>query len=64
MPRIDAFHSAKERRHHDNSLCGAAGAIPPNERISGTGGKPLCKDCGKLHQEEAASRPFPVVVVH
>ena len=55
MPRIDNFHSAKERCYHDNTLCHIVSTIPQNERISGTGGKPLCKDCAKLHQDTAAN---------
>lgn len=51
MPRVPAFNSKKEHHHHDNSKCGPGSEIPPHNRESGTGGKPLCKDCAKLNSE-------------
>jgi len=51
MPKVPAFHSVKENHHHDNSKCGPGSEIPPANRVAGTGGKPLCKDCAKLNSE-------------
>jgi hypothetical protein len=51
MPKINPFHSVKELRHHDNSRCGPGSEIPAHNRVGGTGGKPLCKDCVKLNAE-------------
>ena len=51
MPKIDPFHSFKENRHHDNSKCGPGSEIPPHNKLSGTGGKPLCKDCSRLDSD-------------
>jgi hypothetical protein len=49
MPQVPAFHSAKERHHHNNSKCGPGSEIPRTNRLSGTGNKPLCSDCQKLN---------------
>ena len=51
MPRAYPWHSIKENHHHDNSKCGPGSEIPPNNRVNGTGGKPLCRDCAKLNSE-------------
>jgi hypothetical protein len=51
MPKVPAFHSVKENHHHDNSKCGPGSEIPATNRVAGTGGKPLCKDCAKLNGE-------------
>src|SRR5207247_145672 len=49
MPKVAPFHSAKEPHHHDNSKCGPGSEIPAHNKLPGTGGKPLCKDCKKLN---------------
>jgi hypothetical protein len=46
-----AWNSIKENHHHDNTKCGPGSEIPSHNRQSGTGGKPLCKDCAKLDRE-------------
>lgn len=51
MPRINPFHSIKEHHHHDNSKCGPGSEIPAHNKVAGTGGKTLCKDCLKLDVE-------------
>jgi hypothetical protein len=51
MPKVAAFHSVKENHYHNNSKCGPGSEIPPHNRVSGDGGKPLCKDCKKLNDE-------------
>ena len=51
MPKVPAFHSVKEPHHHDNSKCGPGSEIPPQNKQSGTGGKPLCKDCASLNAQ-------------
>jgi hypothetical protein len=51
MPKVPAFHSIKEEHHHNNSKCGPGSEIPAHNKVSGDGGKPLCKDCKKLNDE-------------
>ena len=51
MPKTSPWHSIKENHHHNNTKCGPGSEIPQRNRASGTGGKPLCKDCAKLNQE-------------
>jgi hypothetical protein len=51
MPKTTAWHSIKEPHHHDNTKCGPGSEIPQSNRVSGTGNKPLCKDCKKLDDE-------------
>ena len=46
--KTSAWHSIKEGVHHDNTKCGPGSEIPAHNRQSGTGGKPLCKDCADL----------------
>jgi hypothetical protein len=48
MPRTRLWHSAKEDHHHDNTKCRPGSEILQHNRIAGTGGKPLCKECAKL----------------
>lgn len=49
--RTYPWHSIKENHHHDNTRCGPGSEIPPHNKLSGTGGKPLCKDCARLDRE-------------
>ena len=49
MPQVPAFHSSKEKHHHNNSKCGPGSEIPLHNRAPGTGFKPLCADCAKLN---------------
>jgi len=51
MTRVYAWNSVKENVHHDNTRCGPGSEIPPHNRVQGTSGKPLCKDCAKLDRE-------------
>ncbi len=51
MPTAPPWHSIKENRYHDNTLCGPGSEIPPHNRVTGTGGKPHCLDCVKLNAE-------------
>jgi hypothetical protein len=53
MLRVPAYNSKKEAFHHANSQCGLGLRIAPHNRVSGTGNKPLCKNCQKLNDEEA-----------
>lgn len=47
MPVVPPFHSDAERpeKYHDNSTCGPGRQIRPQDKKSGTGGKPHCNDC-------------------
>lgn len=51
MPQTNPWHSIKEQVHHNNTKCGPGSEIPPHNRVSGTGGKPLCQDCRHLNQQ-------------
>lgn len=49
--KTDPWHSVKESHHHDNTRCGPGSEIPDHNRVKGTGGLPLCKDCKKLDDD-------------
>ncbi len=51
MPQVASFHSKDQQVYHNNSKCGPGSEIPAHNKISGTGNKPLCKDCQKLNSE-------------
>jgi hypothetical protein len=59
MLRVPAYNSKKEAFHHANSKCGLGLRIAPHNRVSGTGNKPLCKNCQKLNDQEAVNRSLP-----
>ncbi len=50
MPKVFPFHSARDPVYHDNDQCKAGQAIPPERRLTGNEGKPLCKECAELDQ--------------
>ena len=51
MPRTFPFHAAAEPVYHDNSACKTGEKIPPEKRLKGNEGKPLCKECAVLNSE-------------
>jgi hypothetical protein len=51
MPKTYPWNSIKENHHHDNTRCGPGSEIPSRNRVNGTSGKPLCKDCARLNRE-------------
>ncbi len=51
MPKTTPWYSTKENHHHNNTKCGPGSEIPSHNKVQGTGGKPLCKDCAKLNSE-------------
>jgi hypothetical protein len=51
MSLVSPFNSVKENHYHNNNKCGPGSEIPPHNKQSGTGGKPLCRDCAKLNNE-------------
>ena len=51
VPQAYPWNSVKEFHYHNNTKCGPGSEIPPHNRQSGTGGKPLCRDCAKLNNE-------------
>jgi hypothetical protein len=57
VPRIPAWHSPTEDRHHDNTECYSGALIPEGMREPGDGGKSLCKECAALNRAEAATPP-------
>jgi len=55
MLKVPAYNSKKEAFHHANSQCGLGLRIAPHNRVSGTGNKPLCKNCKKLNDQDAVN---------
>lgn len=49
MAQVAPWHSSKEQHYHNNTSCGPGSEIPPHNKVAGTGGKPLCKDCEKYN---------------
>lgn len=50
MPKVPAFHSKKPNTdvYHDNDKCTEGNNIEPENRVSGTGGRPRCHRCRSL----------------
>ena len=49
MAKVDPFHSKVTLDvHHNNSSCEVGDNIQPENKVSGTGGLPLCKTCAGL----------------
>lgn len=51
MAKVAAFHSKKEsarKVYHNNSSCTEGNNIEKENRVSGTGGRPLCNHCDRL----------------
>ena len=42
------WHSRLTNVHHNNTNCNTGNNIERENRLSGTGGKPLCKECARL----------------
>lgn len=47
MAKVAAFHSKRPDtdRHHNDDKCTEGNNIETHNRVSGTGGHPLCKNC-------------------
>ncbi len=52
MAVTSPWHSVKANVHHNNTACNTGNNIERENLRSGTGGKPLCKECA----DAAASR--------
>jgi hypothetical protein len=56
MSQVPAFHSkipAWEKGkevHHNNNRCTVGNNIESHNRVSGSGGRPLCQDCADLNR--------------
>lgn len=50
MAKVSAFHSKRPGtdRHHNDNRCTEGNNIESYNRVSGTGGHPLCKNCQSL----------------
>ena len=51
MAKVAAFHSKRpdaKKVHHDNDKCTEGNNIEVANKVSGTGGLPLCDHCKKL----------------
>jgi hypothetical protein len=57
MPTRLPWHSTLigETVHHDNNLCTEGNKIELYYLKRGTGGRPLCKCCARLDQEEISA---------
>jgi hypothetical protein len=54
MAKVAPFHSIKpsdRRVYHDNSKCTEGDNIQPENRRSGTGGRPRCNHCERLNKQ-------------
>lgn len=52
MSNGEAWHSLKQKVHHDHPQCPEGKAIAPADLRAGTGGRPLCERCVRLSQEK------------
>lgn len=51
MAKVNPFHSKKPHTpqvHHNNNQCTEGNNIEKENRVEGTGGRPLCKKCQEL----------------
>lgn len=49
MAKVSPFHSKVTLNvHHNNSSCKVGNNIETYNKVSGTGGLPLCKECAGL----------------
>lgn len=49
LPKHSPWHVIDEDVHHNNSLCTAGNSYEEDKLRSGTGNKPLCKECKMLN---------------
>jgi len=51
--QVSPWHSRAEPHgpHHNNNKCTEGNNIETYNRVSGSGGKPLCKHCGTLNAQ-------------
>jgi hypothetical protein len=50
MPQTSPWYSIKESVHHNNTNSNTGNNIEVENQRSGTGGKPLCKECERLRK--------------
>ncbi len=48
MAKTAPFHSKESNVHHNNTSCTEGNNIESKNKLSGTGGKPLCSHCARL----------------
>ena len=51
MAKVSAWHSKLPNDpfvHHNNTDCNTGNNIEKENRVEGTGGRPLCKECARL----------------
>lgn len=51
MAKVNPFHSKKpsaKQVHHNNDKCTEGNNIEPENKVQGTGGRPLCDHCARL----------------
>jgi hypothetical protein len=60
LAKCSAFHTERGHAHHDHTNCSIAMQIAESDRIAGTGGLPLCRECANLQPRTGkpqAARP-------
>jgi hypothetical protein len=57
VPRTFPWHAATSDVYHNNSDCKTGRGVAQEERLSGTGGKPLCRECTELNQAPRGPDP-------
>ena len=55
---FDNYHSRQSTVYHDNDDCPDFAAIRDEDRIEGTGGKPLCRKCARLNPPQQREDAF------
>ena len=51
MAKVAPWHSTRPNDpavYHDNTLCTEGNNIEPENKVSGTGGRPKCEHCARL----------------
>ena len=52
MPKTSPWYSKKTKKvYHNNTKCEVGNNIEPENKVSGTGGLPLCDRCKELNDQ-------------
>ena len=51
------FHSRTSQVYHDVDACPEGSKLPPQERLDGRGGKPLCQLCERMRVMDRSTLP-------
>jgi len=50
---IEAWHTRTSQFYHNHPSCAAATIVFADERVFGSGHKPFCPECERLHRKSA-----------